>query len=269
MRRFVSESAICESQSVGEGTQISAFACISQGAQLGADCSIGHGAVVADQVLVGDRASVGANATIYSGVEIGENAVVEGGAVVTSSVPANAIVLGNPAYIVGYVDAAKDDNELQRSARLSLSDSPIEHEVIESSVPGVNVHRFPVIRDLRGSLMAGEFESFLPFTPRRFFMVFDVPGSEVRGEHAHRECHQFLICVRGQVMVLADDGTCREQFTLDSKSVGIHLPPMTWGTQYGYSPDTLLLVFASDPYDPDDYIRKYSDFIAERKHAQQ
>lgn len=61
--------------------------------------------------------------------------------------------------------------------------------------------------------------------------------------------------------MIADDGTSREEFVLDSNSRGLYLPPMTWGIQYRYSADAVLLVFASDFYDPADYIRDYSDFL--------
>jgi dTDP-4-dehydrorhamnose 3,5-epimerase-like enzyme len=102
----------------------------------------------------------------------------------------------------------------------------------------------------------------VPFLPRRYFMVFDVPGKDVRGEHAHHRCHQFLVCARGAVAVVADDGENSEEVTLDAPNLGLYLPPMTWATQYKYSPDALLLVFASDLYDPADYIRDYDEFLA-------
>jgi hypothetical protein len=92
-------------------------------------------------------------------------------------------------------------------------------------------------------------------------MVFDVPGREIRGEHAHRRCHQFLIAARGSLAVVVDDGTAREEIPLEAPTVGLYVPPMVWAVQYKYSPDALLLVFASDAYDPDDYIRDYDEFL--------
>lgn len=117
------------------------------------------------------------------------------------------------------------------------------------------------MRDMRGSLSVGEFAEDLPFVPQRLFMVYDVPSQEVRGEHAHKKCHQFLICTRGSVRVLLDDGTNRREYTLDHPDQGIHVPPMVWGTQYKYSPDAMLLVLASHTYDNDDYIRDYTSFL--------
>lgn len=207
------------------------------------------------RTVVRAGASIGANATLLPGIEIGEGAMIGAGAVVTRSVPRNAIVVGNPARITGYVDT---DRRFVGAAEPARQNS---EERTESSVRGVVVHRFPVVRDLRGSLTAGEFERFLPFVPRRFFMVYDVPGQEVRGEHAHLECHQFLVCLNGSVRVLADDGHSREEFVLDGNNVGVHLPPMTWGTQYSYSPGAVLLVFASHEYDAGDYVRTYDEFL--------
>jgi UDP-2-acetamido-3-amino-2,3-dideoxy-glucuronate N-acetyltransferase len=202
-------------------------------------------------------ASIGANATILPGVEIGAHAMVGAGAVVTRSVPANAIAVGNPAHIAGYVNARTACHE-------GLSEnSPNNGQAIVSSntgVRGVRILNFPLIKDMRGNLTVGEFEKDCIFSPKRFFMVLNVPSREVRGEHAHRICHQLLICVSGSCNVLVDDGSARREFVLDRPTIGIYVPPMIWGAQYKYSSDAVLLVFASEPYDAADYIRDYSEF---------
>ncbi|BBE50251.1 dTDP-3-amino-3,6-dideoxy-alpha-D-galactopyranose 3-N-acetyltransferase [Ferriphaselus amnicola] len=202
-------------------------------------------------------ASIGANATILPGVIVAEGALVGAGAVVTRSVPPNAIVVGNPARIIGYSNT-KDSISETLQTPCAMRKPPYADE---TSVNGVTVHRLPLIPDLRGSLTVGEFEKHIPFAPKRYFMVFDVPSKETRGEHAHFACHQFLICVRGSCSVLADDGNNRTEITLDSSDKGIYLPPMTWGVQYKYTDDAVLLVFASHHYDAKDYIRNYVDFI--------
>ncbi len=114
---------------------------------------------------------------------------------------------------------------------------------------------------MRGSLSAGEFERDIPFKPLRYFFVYDVPTEETRGEHAHLKCHQFLIAARGSLHVIADDGQKCEEFILGRSNLGVYLPPMTWGIQYRYSCDAVLLVFASDYYDESDYIRDYEQFL--------
>lgn len=211
-----------------------------------------------DQAVVTEierGASIGAGATILPGIKIGRHAMVGAGAVVTRSVPPNAIVVGNPARIVGYADSDRI-GERASAGRAADADS-----MPEFRVNGVRMVALPKVTDIRGSLTVGEFERSVPFPARRYFMVFDVPSVETRGEHAHKVCHQFLICVRGNVTVMADDGTHREQVVLDRPDRGIHLPPMTWGTQYKYSPDAVLLVFASHYYDASDYIRNYDEFL--------
>ena len=209
------------------------------------------------QTIVKAGASIGANATILPGVVVAEGAMVGAGAVVTRSVPANAIVVGNPARIVGYTNT-----EAQVFTKKALVSENRKPPFANSTiVRGVTTHQFPLILDLRGSLTVGEFELHVPFTPQRYFMVFDVPSKETRGEHAHHICNQFLICVRGNCTVLADDGINRTEVLLDSPNKGVFLPAMIWGVQYKYSADAVLLVFASHHYDAADYIRNYSEFI--------
>lgn len=197
-------------------------------------------------------ASIGANATILPGLTIGAGAMIGAGAVVLKSVPANAIVVGNPARIVGYTDAAPtgvDDGV--DGAGLAP----------KTKVRGVELRRLTSAIDMRGSLVAGETSRELPFVPQRCFIVYAVPSAEVRGEHAHRECAQFLVCVHGRVSAFVDDGRTRAEFLLDRPNVGLYMPPMIWGTQYRYSADAVLLVLASHRYDPGDYIRDYAEFI--------
>lgn len=256
-------------------------AVVSELAQIGAGCVIASGAVLPDGVRLGNNVQVGPNVVFVApddgteqapgqaleGVRIGANAVIHAdvvlaagsvirpGTVVTRSVPPGAIVEGYTATIVGYVDTEPSSPAVLPSSHGAKS-PPVEL----TPVTGVTVHHFPVIPDLRGNLTVGEFERQIPFTPLRYFMVFGVPSREIRGEHAHRVCHQFLICVRGTCAVVADDGERRVEVALDAPQTGLYLPPMTWGIQYKYSADALLLVFASHHYDAADYIRDYDEF---------
>lgn len=199
-------------------------------------------------------ASIGAGAVILPGVEIGARAFVGAGAVVTRSVPPNAIVTGNPARIVGYVDTSRE--KLSTTNLIAKSG-----EIVETRVKGVTLRHMLEVEDIRGSLTVGESGRSIPFDVKRYFMVYGVPSMETRGEHAHKVCHQFLICVSGTCSVVADDGINREEFKLASPHVGVYLPPKVWGIQYKYSADAVLLVFASHYYDGDDYIRDYSEFL--------
>jgi acetyltransferase-like isoleucine patch superfamily enzyme len=306
---FIHEKAICESQEVGAGTRVWAFAHILPKAKLGNDCNIcahvfiendvvvGHrvtvkcgvqlwdGLRVEDDVFIGPNAtftndafprskvrpteflqtilkkgsSVGANATILPGITIGQNAMVGAGSVVTHSVPANAIVIGNPAQIVGYVDS---DPAVKAE---STNSQPITSERVPSKVKGVYLQKLPFIEDIRSNLIVGEFENLIPFIPKRYFMVFDVPNREVRGESALKDCQQFFVCIKGSVSFVADDGKSREDFLLDSPTVGLYVPEMTWSTQYKYSKDAVLLVFASTHYNAQSYVRDYEAFLKMKK----
>lgn len=210
------------------------------------------------QTVVAAGASIGANATILPGLRIGQYAMVGAGAVVTRSIPPYAIVVGNPARIVGYVN---DDAASAKSGPV-VETFPAQPGLVETQVPGVTLHRMRLVKDVRGSLSAGEMAHDIPFEVKRYFLVFDVPSVETRGEHAHRACHQFLVCVKGSCSVVADDGAQRREFLLDSPDLGVHLPPGIWGIQYKYSADAVLLVFASEHYDSADYVRDYDEFVA-------
>lgn len=208
------------------------------------------------RTLVQRGASIGANATILPGITIGASAMVGAGSVVTRDVPPYAIVVGNPARIRGYADTPA-----AAAPPVASQEAVAPGSTVASRVSGVELHRLNRAVDLRGSLVVGEEGAGLPFVPKRFFSVFDVPSAEVRGAHAHRECAQFLVCLSGSVTAIVDDGTAREEFVLDSPDIGLLVPPMVWGTQYAYTPDAVLLVLASHAYSAEDYIRSYDEFL--------
>lgn len=209
------------------------------------------------ETVVKRGASIGANATILPGLTIGAAAMVGAGSVVTRDVPANAVVVGNPARIVRYTSGGP---EVAASAPTLPSAANGESA---SPVRGVRVLRNRTIKDMRGNLVARQMGDGLPFQPQRCFLVYDVPTKELRGEHAHRRCEQLLVCVSGSVNVLCDDGEHRQELVLDSPEIGLHIGPMVWGTQYRYTKDAVLMVMASLPYDAADYIRSYDAFLAE------
>lgn len=208
------------------------------------------------RTIIHKGASIGANATILPGLSIGQYAMIGAGTVVTKNVPPFAIVVGNPARIIGYADTEKS------SPILAENTSPVS-ATTDVGVTGVQLYNFPVIEDLRGSLSFAEINENLPFHPKRFFLTYNVPNKEIRGEHAHLACHQFLVCVKGSCAVVVDDGHNRAEIMLDCPNLGLHIPPLIWATEYKYSQDAVLLVFASDIYKEEDYIRDYNDFLQE------
>ncbi|MBI4791979.1 MAG: WxcM-like domain-containing protein [Deltaproteobacteria bacterium] len=209
------------------------------------------------RTVIRKGASIGANATILAGITIGQDAMIGAGAVVTKDVPPHAIVTGNPARITAYATPSRP-----RATPAAASPPASEQPSRGPMVKGVTIYSLPLITDLRGSLTFAEYGQFLPFIPKRFFMVFDVPSKEIRGEHAHKALHQFLVCVKGSCAVVVDDGRNIEEIVLDAANIGIHVPPLVWSIQYKYSPDAVLLVLASEKYEAGDYIRDYDQYLA-------
>jgi hypothetical protein len=190
--------------------------------------------------------------------------MVGAGAVVTRDVPAFSIVVGNPAAVTGYVDGYATGGERRLKARAPLSHEirPGQTVTATALLGGASLCRLPRISDERGHLSFGEIHQSLPFSVARYFLVFGVPSREIRGEHAHRELHQFLIAVNGGCSVRLFDGQRSEEVTLDRPELGLHVPPMIWTTEYKYSADAVLLVLASDVYRESDYIRNGDEYLA-------
>ncbi|WP_457190824.1 WxcM-like domain-containing protein [Nocardioides sp. P5_E3] len=299
---LVHQHAIVESSEIGPRSRIGAFAHVRPGARIGSAVDISDGVFIENDVIVGDRVtvksgvqlwdglrieddvfvgsnatfandrfprsqpgrflpiilregcSVGAGAVVLPGVTIGEGAMVGAGAVVTCDVPPRVVVAGNPAQIIGYADVTRESDGSSGTALAASSGEQQEPPVFTTLL------RVP---DLRGELIAGEVENGLPFAPQRIFMVHSVPSRRVRGEHAHRQCRQFLIAVAGSVRVVMETADSRREVLLDSPHRGLLIEPMVWGVQYNYSADAVLLVLASHPYDEGDYIRSYDTWRLE------
>ena len=297
---------LVESEHIGEGTLVWAYAHILPGARIGRDCNICDHTFIENDVILGDRvtvkcgvqlwdglrveddvfigpnatftndrfprskqhleeyprtvikrgASIGANATLAPGIVIGEMAMVGAGAVVTHNAPPHSKLAGNPARIIGYVDATPESPTAK-----------LVEEVRESTRLGeAIVYQLPRAKDLRGSISFAEVHRQVPFEVNRYFLVFDVASEHIRGEHAHRTLEQFLVCVAGRCNVVIDDGSSRHEVVLDSPSKGLYIPPMVWATEYKFTPDAILLVLASEYYDASEYICDYAHFLALRQY---
>ena len=149
----------------------------------------------------------------------------------------------------------------QEAVRTNSKQTQTKVAITPTLVRGVDVYEFPWVKDPRGDLTVGEVESGFPFRPKRYFIISGVPSGEIRGEHAHKECHQFLVCAYGRCSVTVDDGKNQLEVQLNRPNLGIYVPPMIWGRQWQYSADAALLVYASELYDPADYIREYDAFV--------
>ena len=128
-------------------------------------------------------------------------------------------------------------------------------------IQAVHLNELPIIQDPRGSLSFAQYEETLPFLPKRYFIIFDVAEGQTRGGHAHSTVHQLLVCVKGSCLVALDDGKVRDEIWLDRPELALYIPPRIWATQRHFSRDGVLMVLASEVYDPDEYIKDYEEFL--------
>ncbi|MGD0420711.1 MAG: FdtA/QdtA family cupin domain-containing protein [Xanthobacteraceae bacterium] len=117
-----------------------------------------------------------------------------------------------------------------------------------------------------GEIVIAESFAAVPFAISRLFTLRGPAGAE-RGEHAHRLCSQFMLCVHGAVDVICDDGREPRPFRLDRGNLGLLVPPMIWNTVIFRRADSVLIVLCDRGYEPDDYIRDRGEFLALRKVA--
>lgn len=194
--------------------------------------------------LIRRGASIGANATILPGVTVGVGAMVGAGTVITADVPANAVVVGNPARIVGYAgsEVVSPQSELPAEA-------------------GWQIFTTQINADSRGRLSAWSLASTLPFVPQRLYVIDGAPDGWARGGGAYVRSHQFLLATHGTLTVAMDNGRRRDVVCLSGPDRGLYVPPGIWTLQFGHSPDAALLVLASELYDPSERIADYEGFL--------
>lgn len=300
-KHFVHPQGLCESTDVGEGTRIWAFAHVLPRAVIGRDCNICDHVFVENDVRVGDRvtvkcgvqlwdgveleddvfvgpnatftndkyprskqypasfprtvvrrgASIGANATILPGITIGEKAMVAAGAVVTRDVPAFAQVRGVPAREHKTVSDVPPVKAQER-----------EPQTKSQGIDACRLIDLPRIGDPRGNLTFVEGGTHIPFQIARVYYLYDVPGGESRGGHAHRNLEQLIVAMSGSFDVVVDDGKRRKTFTLNRSYVGLYMPTMIWRELINFSSGAVCTVMASQRYDESDYYREYQDFVA-------
>jgi UDP-2-acetamido-3-amino-2,3-dideoxy-glucuronate N-acetyltransferase len=302
---FIHPSSDVQTKTIGERSRIWQFCVVLPHAKIGADCNICANCFIENDVLIGDRvtvkcgvqlwdgitieddvfvgpnvtftndsfprsgnhlkeypkttiqrgASIGANATILPGLTVGVGSMVGAGSVVTSNVPAGSVVTGNPARVVRYVlpdeFVAKPTNSI--------------HVEKQSTIEGVRWIKLTSATDMRGELIVAQWNKHLHFQPKRVFFVCNVPSTRVRGEHAHKVCEQVVVAIAGSIHVVLDDAKTREEFVLEDNSKALLIPAGIWATQYKYSQDSVLAVFASHDYDEADYLRDYEAFLEYRK----
>lgn len=132
---------------------------------------------------------------------------------------------------------------------------------MKNTISASQVIDLPKIHDPRGNLTFVEGYKHIPFEIKRVFYLYDVPTGEDRGAHAHKELHQFLICLSGSFDVAMDDGLSRATVHLNRPWRGLHIPPMIWSSEVNFDPGSVCLVLASDAYKEEDYYRNYDDYL--------
>ena len=101
----------------------------------------------------------------------------------------------------------------------------------------------------------------VPFDVKRVFYIYDIPGGEDRGAHAHKEFHQFLIAASGSFEIELNDGTTKRTVMLNRPYFGLHIPPGIWAAEKGFSSGAICLVLTSHAYEAADYIRDYEEYL--------
>lgn len=135
------------------------------------------------------------------------------------------------------------------------------HNVYDSTIIELDKHH----SERRGNLTVVENGQTLPFDVKRVYYLYDVPGGESRGAHAHRELEQLIIAVSGSFTVTLDDGNCKRSFFLNRPYQGLYVKSGMWRTLEDFSSGAVCMVLASDVYKASDYIRSYDEFIQFRK----
>ena len=113
----------------------------------------------------------------------------------------------------------------------------------------------------KGNLTVVENGKTLPFDVIRVYYLYDVPGGEERGAHAHRNLSQLIIAASGSFTVTLDDGKCKRSFFLNRPYQGLYVKPGMWRDLVDFSSGAVCMVLASDVYKPEDYIRDYDSYL--------
>lgn len=298
---FVHAKGLCESEHVGQGTRVWAFAHVLPGARIGAECNICDQVFVENDVVVGDRVTVKCGVQLWDGVRleddvfVGPNVtftndayprsraypehfpqtVVERGA----SIGANATILpgiriGARAMVgAGAVvtrDVAPDTVVVGNPARV-VRDSNEKAAVAEGepiswrAVSDCRLIRFKSFPDDRGTLVPVEGGDDVPFYPKRLFTITGVPEGAGRGAHANLLSDQLIIPLAGGLSVRVYDGTVDRTFRLDRPDEGLFVPATIWNDLVDFAPNGVTLVLASQHYDGAAYVRELPQYEDLRK----
>ncbi|MCF2876618.1 MULTISPECIES: sugar 3,4-ketoisomerase [unclassified Tenacibaculum] len=136
---------------------------------------------------------------------------------------------------------------------------------VNISISDCKLIDLPRVKSRSGNITPVENNKEIPFDIKRVFYLYDIPGGESRGAHAHIDCHQFLIAASGSFEVKLDDGKEQRIVQLNQPYKGLHIPPGIWASEINFSSGAICLVLASHFYDEQDYLRNYDDFLKFRE----
>jgi hypothetical protein len=134
-------------------------------------------------------------------------------------------------------------------------------------IDNVKIVNLPKILDPRGNLSFFENSNQIPFDIIRSYWIYDVPGGEVRGSHAFKESHEFIIALSGSFDVVLNDGENEVKYSLNRSYYGLYVPNLLWRSIENFSTNSCALIVSSIPYDPADYIRDFEEFKIVRNEA--
>lgn len=132
---------------------------------------------------------------------------------------------------------------------------------MKTSVYNCNVIELPKIHNRAGNITPLHGNREIPFDIKRVYYLYDVPGGETRGGHAHKKLHQLIIAASGSFDIVLDDGFIKKTVTLNRPNFGLYIPPSIWRDLNNFSSGAVLLVLASEKYSEEDYIREYNEFL--------
>ena len=130
---------------------------------------------------------------------------------------------------------------------------------------GVELIELPKILDKRGNLSFFENSNQIPFDIKRTYWIYDVPGGELRGSHAFKKSHEFIIALSGSFDIVLNDGDKEIKYSLNRSYYGLYVPNLLWRRIENFSTNSLALIVSSISYDEKDYIRNYNEFLKVKK----
>jgi len=133
--------------------------------------------------------------------------------------------------------------------------------MINTTVHDCSIIELPAIKNRTGNITPVSNNNEIPFSIKRIFYIYDIPGGESRGAHSHKKCHQFLVAASGSFEVELNDGKTKHTIMLNRPYIGLHIVPGIWAHELNFSSGAICLVLTSELYNTDDYIRDYEQYL--------